>query len=517
MTEFKVRAPSPATADFNSIKVGGKRLANDVTMDVDAILDHVGRTRPFKKPDVVRAIQRNDRDTLRRISEYFFRSNGIYSRLCRYMAYLFRYDWIVTPMRIDDKVPDPKVIEGWKKSLMLLDQCNLKRTFGDVALKVIKNGCYYGYMLADKDGVHLQELPVKYCRSRYELNGVPAVEFNVKYFDEQFRDAAYRAKVLRMFPREIRKAYVDYKSGTLPRDYAGDDLGWVLLDVESTVKFNLSSTDTPMFVNVVPALLDLDDAQELDKRKMAQQLLRVIVQQLPMKKDGDSVFDFGEAAKIHGNAVRMLGDAIGVNVLTTFADVTVADMSDKGNVSSVDQLDKVERTVYNEAGVSQMQFNSSGNIALEKSIANDEATLSGLILQFEEYGQRILRPMNKSRKRLYYEFSILPTTIYNYKDVAKLYKEQTTIGFSLLLPQVALGRSQLSVYSSAVFENEVMDMTSLFIPPQMSSTVSSSDTSSSNSTSKTASSDSDNDGPGRPELPDDQKTDKTIQNRESES
>ena len=236
-----------------------------------------------------------------------------------------------------------------------------------------------------------------------------------------------------------------------------------------------------------------------------------------MKKDGDSVFDFAEAKQIHSNAVSMVGKAIGVNVLTTFADVDVADMSDKGNVSSVDQLDKVERTVYNEAGVSQMQFNSSGNIALEKSILNDEATLSNLIDQFEEFGQRILKPMNKSKNRLYFEFSILPTTIYNYKDIAKMYKEQVTIGYSLLLPQVALGRSQLSVFASAIFENKIMNLTELFIPPQMSSTVSNNGGQSQSDNKTVKKIDTEEKSAGRPELPDDEKSEKTMQNIESAS
>lgn len=507
MSNFKLKASSAVSdlpSSYNAVKVGGKRLANDVTADVDAILGAIQRRRHIKKEDVLRALDKGDLKALREFSNYFFNTNGIYSRLCRYMAYLFRYDWIVTPLRIDDKVSDEKVTEGWIKSLMLLDACRLKHTFEDIALKVIKNGCYYGYMVQRKDAVLLQELPVSYCRARYSLNGMTAVEFNVKYFDDSFHDAAYRVKVLKLFPKEIQKAYVDYKQGKLPRDYAGDDLGWVLLDPEMTVKFNLGSSDAPLFVNVIPALIDLDDAQELDKRKMAQQLIRIIVQKLPMKKDGDSVFDFKEAEKIHSNAVMMLGEAIGVNVLTTFADVEVADMSDKGNVSSVDQLNKVERTVYNEAGVSQNQFNSDSNLALQKSIANDEATLTTLVREFEEFGQRLLEPFNKSRKRLYYEFSILPTTIYNCQDLAKLYKEQAMIGYSLLLPQVALGRSQLSVLCSAIFENKTLKLNDLFVPPQMSSTTS----------GKTPSSGKGK--VGRPELPDDKKSDKTIQNRESE-
>lgn len=75
----------------------------------------------------------------------------------------------------------------------------------------------------------------------------------------------------------------------------------------------------------------------------------------------------------------MLAETIGLDVLTTFADISVEDLADNVTTTSSDELEKVERTVYNEAGVSQMQFNTDGNIALEKSTLNDEAALYNLI------------------------------------------------------------------------------------------------------------------------------------------
>ena len=92
---------------------------------------------------------------------------------------------------------------------------------------------------------------------------------------------------------------------------------------------------------------------------------------MPIDKNGDLVFDVDEAQQLHNNAVSMLSKAIGIDVLTTFADVEVADMADKRTSTTTDDLAKVERAVFNEAGVSQMQFNTDGNIALEKSILND--------------------------------------------------------------------------------------------------------------------------------------------------
>lgn len=277
----------------------------------------------------------------------------------------------------------------------------------------------------------------------------------------------------------------------------------------------MCGSDAPLFVPVIPAILDLDDAKQLDKDKMAQQLLKIIIQQMPIDKNGDLIFDVQEANALHNNAVAMLGDAIGIDVLTTFADVTVADMSDKSNVSSVDMLERVERTVYNEAGVSQKQFNTDGQTALDKSIANDEATMTDLLLQFAEYAESLLGVFNKNPKRLKYTVSVLPTTIYNYKDLSKMYKEQTQIGFSKLLPQIALGMSQSDIIDTAIFENDILSLNDLFVPPQMSSTMSSSGTKATTSNGKTTESNDAQSEGGRPELPDDQKSEKTLRNIEA--
>ena len=501
--DFRLVANTNKTSlDFNKIRVGSTTLRDDVTLTTDFWKK---KERPISRDRIEKAIESGSLRELRAISNLYFNKSGIYSRLCRYMAYLYKYDWFIVPIVNDNKIADNKIVEGWYKSSAFLENCRLRKNFGEIALKVIKNGCYYGYKIRQKTTCYLQELPVDYCRSRYELNGVPVVEFNIKYFTEVFSDINYRLRVLKMFPKEFQKAYIAYQNGTLTKDFNGDDNGWFLLEPGNTVKFNLSSSDAPLFVSIVPALMDLEDAQDLDKKKMAQQLLRIVIQKMPLDKNGDMIFDLQEAAAFHQNAVAMLADAIGVDVLTTYADVDVADTSDKGNVSSVDQLDKVERTVYNEAGVSQMQFNTSGNLALEKSIANDEATMTDLLLQFEEYAETLLVPFNKS-DRLKYKVHMLPTTVYNYKDLAKLYKEQTMIGFSKLLPQVALGQSQSVVIATAYFENELLNLDELFIAPQMSSTMSSSGNSSSGDGSGEA---------GRPEKPDDEKSEKTIQNRES--
>ena len=109
--------------------------------------------------------------------------------------------------------------------MAFLDNCRLKKNFGEIALKVVRNGCFYGYKIFQKNACYIQELPIDYCRSRFKLNNQPIVEFNVRFFDDKFSDMEYRIRVLKMFPKEFQKAYIQYKHNTLKKDHNGDELG----------------------------------------------------------------------------------------------------------------------------------------------------------------------------------------------------------------------------------------------------------------------------------------------------
>lgn len=75
----------------------------------------------------------------------------------------------------------------------------------------------------------------------------------------------------------------------------------------------------------------------------------------------------------------MLAGAVGVDVVTTFADVEAIDLSDRNTSTTADELAKVERAVYNASGVSRNLFNTDGNLSLEKSILNDESSMRDFI------------------------------------------------------------------------------------------------------------------------------------------
>ena len=534
--------------DYGKIKVGTKTL-DDAVLNLGSMpkIRHDFGNKAF----ILQAISERNLPLIREISNYFYNTNGIYSKVCDYFAYLYRYDWYITPEIKDESEKSfEKALIDFNNILGYLDNSHVKKVCGDIASEVVKNGAYYGYISPSRDGLVLQQLPINYCRTRFNIGDMPVIEFDMRFFDENFRDVNYRMKILRMFPKEFQKGYVLYKQGKLEPDTEYYPLGrrdthlvntntqlnwrpgyWYTLEPGSAVKFCFNNGDQPLFINAIPAILDLDAAQDLDRRKQMQQLLKIVIQKLPLDKNGDLIFDVDEARDIHNNAVEMLQHAIGVDVLTTFADVQVEDMADSNTTTTSDDLERVERTVYNSLGVSKNLFNTDSNLSLEKSILQDESTMRVLLLQFNSFFDKITQQLGSNKKKYNYRFYMLETTQYNYQNLAKMYKDQVQMGYSKMLPQIAMGHSQSSIIHTAFFENKVLKLSEIMIPPLMSSTLNadsilgtnnqngnsknqktSEETKSTASTTKTVKI---SDGAGRPEKADSEKSEKTIQNKES--
>jgi len=128
----------------------------------------------------------------------------------------------------------------------------------------------------------------------------------------------------------------------------------------------------------------------------------------------------------------MLANAIGVDVLTTFADIDAINTSDSNTTTTKDDLEKVERTVFNALGVSRNLFNTDGNLSLEKSLLTDAGSVRSLLSQLEIFYDTIIRQFNS--KKYKFRLYMLETTQYNYMELSKMYKEQVQMGYSKMLP-----------------------------------------------------------------------------------
>ena len=131
----------PNNTEFSKIKIGAKVLD-------DAILElgDLKRANPqlADKATVLRAIDTYDLKTMREISDFFYRTSGIYNRIVRYMAFMYRYDWYITPYKNDDKAKDEKLLEDFHKCLQHLDN------FHNVLKNITTLGLEIGEVSVDK-------------------------------------------------------------------------------------------------------------------------------------------------------------------------------------------------------------------------------------------------------------------------------------------------------------------------------------------------------------------------------
>lgn len=281
--------------NFGRIQVSNK-LLDDAAIDLRTLKNTEKKF--YAKGEIIKALMDRDVQTLRDISNYFYRTNGIYFRICNYYAEMYRYDWYIVPEIYDEKskINLDKVNKEYRKALRFLDNSNIKKNCCDIGLQVIRNGAYYACLIPSSEGIVFQDLPANYCRSRYKVGNMPIVELNMRFFDDKFPDTQYRQKILKLFPKDIQKGYVLYKSGKLKGDTILETSGsWYALAKGSAIKFDFGNGDIPLFASAIPALLDLDAAQELDRRKQMQKLLKILIQKLPLDKNGDLIFDLDEA------------------------------------------------------------------------------------------------------------------------------------------------------------------------------------------------------------------------------
>lgn len=144
--------PEDAITDYGKIKVGLKQL-EDAVLELGTLRQ--ARIPYCNKKDIMDAIVRRDYPKLRMISEFFYAASGIYQTVCNYFAFLYRYDWYLYPENVKETAKPEKVIEEYTKLLTYLDGSYLKKLCGEIALKVVKYGCYYGYIVDTPRGLQL--------------------------------------------------------------------------------------------------------------------------------------------------------------------------------------------------------------------------------------------------------------------------------------------------------------------------------------------------------------------------
>ena len=469
-----------------------------------------------KTPEEVEEILLKGNETeLRNLSRLYWDISGLYKRLILYFANMLTYDILVTSkVFAGKKVEKDKMLKSLTNACYFIDNLDIEKELSRIMTIMLTDGVYYGFFKECTNGKFIfQDLDPDYCRTRYKsMNDLPVLEFDLSYFvNLKGREATTNVDELALYPKAVRSAYNKYFNEVTYRGKDGKSYvknkqdvingRWMIIPDSLGVVFYYKDTK-PLFASTIKAIEDLNDYKGIEKSLDKQELQKIFLQKIPIdEKTGELLFTVDEALEIHKAVAKMLRNNPNVDVLTTFADAQMLDLKDSSQANR-DNLEKMERSVYNEAGVSKNLFASDGTTALDYSQKVDMALALDISKMFSTF---LSYHVNKkfADKKVFLEVTILPITHYNREEMFDLYLKGAQYGYSKILAGVASGIKQSNLLNLITLENDYLDLATRMVPLQSSHT-----TSGKEETTKS-------DKGGAPTKEGMEKSDKTRQNEES--
>ena len=468
----------------------------------------------FTLEEIIDIIRSGDLELQRELSRFYYRTNGEYRNNIDFLASLPLYDTIVIPI-LNEKGSKAQIINNFKEACEFVENLDVPNTFCHITKEWLKTGVYNGILREDGKNVAIQDLPLQYCRTRFkDFHNLNILEFNLHYF-MSIVDPKMREEAVSTFPEEIQQAWRDYVNNSLTEK----DL-WIMIAPESGgVCFTFPDDPTPLLLASIPQLKKLDDAVKREEKRDENELHKLLIQRMPIDTHGELVFELDEVADIHASVAAMLADVDTVDVLTTFGDTDLQSLQDSTAASQAsDRIEKYKDNAYDALGRSSIMFNADGSSTLAYSIKKDESLMISYLNVYETWIKFVLNNKFK-RAGLSFDFEILSTTVFNRQDIEQSKFRGAQYGYSKMFAGVALGIKQRDQISLMEFENDYLKMSEKMIPLQSSYTTSGtevageekSESNARTTNNKSPRDDLSNKG-GRPELPDELKSEKTQAN-----
>ena len=467
----------------------------------------------FTLEEIEDIIRSGEISAIRELSRYFYRTNARYRNNIDFLAALPFYDTIVTPVYETGKGSKTQMIKAFYNACEFVEALDVKNTLARITREWLKSGIYYGILQEQGSKVVLQDLPAEYCRTRFkDFNNLSILEFNLLYFINSYMDEDMRNAAVVNFPEVIQVAWKKWRNHTLEDP-------WVMVPASAGgVTFCFAEDATPLLIAAIPELAKLKDAVGREEKHDENELYKLLIQRMPIDSDGHLVFELDEVAQIHAGVANMLKDLETVDVLTTFGETSLESLQDTSAASqSNNRLEKYANNAWDALGTSELLFNAENSSSLAYAIKRIESVMRNYLNMYDTW-IRFLINSRFSRTGLTFDFEILPTTAFNIKDYQGQYLQGAQFGYSKMRAGVAMGVKQRNLISMIDFENEFLNLDEKMIPLLSSYTQSGDENSSKknnsgekNSSTSTQVKDITNKG-GRPELADEDKSEKTQAN-----
>lgn len=379
-----------------------------------------------------------NKDKLIDLSVMFENKNGYYKRFLLYLANLPLYNTMIIPSSLEN----PHTIrDGYTKVNNLVEKLNLKANLPMFTYSVLKNGVGYFYEIEDKFGITYKEIPAQLCRVSYLDNGVYRVEVNVRRIQQQD---------LEFLPREF----------TLRQEEA-DNEGWLLLGNKAfALPFNSNPYSIPVFASLFPILFDIETNKLTNYEDMKEDKTKLIHCKLDTDEDGDIKTDL-DTVKIF---LSMLKENLPRNIKATATPFNVEALKVQDNNTSTEKnvMDIMSSLAFNEAGISELLFNNSANAeGLKLSVRKDEMVIYNSILPLlDNYVNYKIAKVDTR-----FKVKVLRSSYYSQSEDIKNALNVMNLGGSRTYTMALLGFNPLETENLLAFEQNILNVNTLFTPP----------------------------------------------------
>lgn len=485
-----------STFDLASFKRAQEKMisTNDRAWDPPySTRRYLTKIRDYKPEEIDRIVQSGSLAEQQKLSRNYFYKDGFYKRILIYYATLLKYSGLLIPNPATGKtLSNPFISKKYNNAMDFVERLSLPIMLTNCSINALIDGCYYGVIQTlDKKNFALLDLPGGYCCSRFkDVQGNDIIEFDIRYF-LTITDQTARNEALAIYPKVISNYFRRWEKGK-------ETSVWVKIPSDIGVCFPLFD-GRPLFLNVIPATIQYDEAVETERERDLEEIRKIIVQKIPHLQDGGLLFEPEEAAEIHEGTVRMMGKNQNVSVLTTYADVdSIVSKTTADSVSN--NLDKMVQNIYYEGGVSGQIFAATGNLSIETSIKNDTALMMVLGNKYSTFITNLVNQLY-SNTNINFKYTLLPITYYNESTYITDSFKLAQSGYSFILPALAMGLSQRDLGNVKDLENTLLKLGDKLKPLNSAYTQSGNNVDSSEV--------------GAPEKTPEEKSPKTIQNEES--
>ena len=280
------------------------------------------------------------------------------------------------------------------------------------------------------------------------------------------------------------------------------------------VSFCFSEDQSPLLIAALPKLVQLKDATGREEKRDENELYKLLIQQMPIDSNGELVFELEEIEQIHAGVAAMLQELDTVDVLTTLGEAKLENLQDSSAATqSNNRLEKYDKQVWDALGRSPLLFNANNSSSMAYSIKKDESIMGKYLTAYDTWIKFLIND-RYSRTGLTFDFEILPITVFNRKEFSDQQLASAQYGYSKMRAGVAMGLKQINLLSLITFENEFLKMQEKMIPLASSYTQTGDEknNSSEEKSSNGAGARNITNTGGRPELPDEEKSEKTQAN-----